>query len=313
MAATDPNIQYFESIRDRCKSDLPQLASWSGYFNRRHAEFLTYYELMPQKHWGKVLEIGAGNGFNAAFLSKISDSVISTDLPDPDATTHTPGLELARNTLKALDVHNVEVEAASANDLPYEDNSFDMVFSSHVIEHVPNNAKAIEEIHRVLKPGGINFMVIPTRTSHFYGIFAYWSHWIPVIFRKLRGKKVGTEAAQASAAGSSEAAHVSTNRGISRFLHPGPHGHTPTFGQELRTWSPRFWRKLVTANGKWPMKKQATTQINPLLPLLGELFPNVAVASHIATRGLERSLGQQRIFFPLGINTLIITQKPLED
>ena len=57
MAATDPNIQYFESIRDRCKTELSQLASWPGYFNRRHAEFLTYYELMPQKHWGKVLEI----------------------------------------------------------------------------------------------------------------------------------------------------------------------------------------------------------------------------------------------------------------
>lgn len=314
MAIRDTNTHQFEVIRDRCRKELPHLASWPGYFTRRHAEFLTYYELMPQKHWGKVLEIGSGNGFNSAFLSNICDSVTATDLPDPDASTHTPGLGLTKATLDTLGITNVQVEPASANDLPYPDNTFDMVFSSHVIEHVPNNAKAIEEIHRVLKPGGVNFMVIPTRTSHVYGVFAYWTHWLPVIAKKLLKKKVGTQAAQAASEASAANAPASAQpRGIARFIHPGPHGHSESFGEELRNWSPLYWRKLVTNNGHWPMEKQCTTQLNPLLPMLGELLPGFAVAAHVATRGLERSLGQAKILGPLGINTLIITRKPLEN
>lgn len=313
MSTNSAHIQAFEQIRDRCRTELPHLASWAGYFKRRHAEFLTYYELMPNKNLGNVLEIGCGNGFNTAFLSVLATKVTATDLPNPDATTHTPGLGLTRSTIDALGIENVSVEPASANDLPYPDNTFDVVFSSHVIEHVPNNAKAIEEIHRVLKPGGINFLVVPTRTSHFYGIFAYWSHWLPVIWRKLRGKKVGTEAAEASAAGSSEPQAGEQPRGIARFFFPGPHGHSKSFGEELRKWSPRHWRKLTTANGKWPMELQCTTQLNPLLPLLGELLPTFAVNCHVATRSLERSLGKSKLLLQFGCNALIITRKPLEN
>jgi SAM-dependent methyltransferase len=49
--------------------------------------------------------------------------------------------------------------------LPVKDNSFDYIISSHVIEHVPNPIKAFFEWDRVLKPGGIIFMIFPKRDS----------------------------------------------------------------------------------------------------------------------------------------------------
>ena len=49
------------------------------------------------------------------------------------------------------------------NVLPFENNSFDIVFSAHVLEHTQNPSKYLEELCRVLKSGGIIFLDIPNR------------------------------------------------------------------------------------------------------------------------------------------------------
>lgn len=45
--------------------------------------------------------------------------------------------------------------------LPFEDDSYDCVFASHVLEHIKEDRKAISEIHRVLKPGGVAILPVP--------------------------------------------------------------------------------------------------------------------------------------------------------
>lgn len=52
--------------------------------------------------------------------------------------------------------HQFDIE-----DIPYPDNSFDLVFASHVLEYVKNDKKAINEIKRVLRPGGLAFLPVP--------------------------------------------------------------------------------------------------------------------------------------------------------
>lgn len=42
-------------------------------------------------------------------------------------------------------------------DLPFENNEFDVVFCNHVLEHIPDDIKAMQELYRVLKPGGLVF------------------------------------------------------------------------------------------------------------------------------------------------------------
>lgn len=49
--------------------------------------------------------------------------------------------------------------------LPFEDNSFDTVFCNHVLEHIPDDKKAMQEIFRVLKPQGMAILQIPQDTS----------------------------------------------------------------------------------------------------------------------------------------------------
>jgi SAM-dependent methyltransferase len=45
--------------------------------------------------------------------------------------------------------------------LPFQDNAFDIIFCNHVLEHIPNDTKAMQELYRVLKPNGFGVFQIP--------------------------------------------------------------------------------------------------------------------------------------------------------
>lgn len=46
-------------------------------------------------------------------------------------------------------------------DLPFEDNTYDVILCNHVLEHIPNDTKAMQELYRVLKPNGMAILQIP--------------------------------------------------------------------------------------------------------------------------------------------------------
>jgi len=50
-------------------------------------------------------------------------------------------------------------------DLPFDDNSFDVVFCNHVLEHITDDTKAMQELYRVLKPNGMGIFQIPQELS----------------------------------------------------------------------------------------------------------------------------------------------------
>ena len=50
---------------------------------------------------------------------------------------------------------------ADITDLPFEDNYFDLIFCNHVLEHIPDDAKALAELFRILKKGGTAILQVP--------------------------------------------------------------------------------------------------------------------------------------------------------
>ncbi|MEW4924320.1 class I SAM-dependent methyltransferase [Algibacter sp. 2305UL17-15] len=53
-----------------------------------------------------------------------------------------------------------DVKADICN-LPFEDNEFDVILCNHVLEHIPDDTKAMQELYRVMKPGGYGIFQIP--------------------------------------------------------------------------------------------------------------------------------------------------------
>lgn len=95
---------------------------------------------------GDVLEIGAGTGAN---VEAYPTSLRSLTLTDP-----TPQM-VQRLRNKIAEVRpGVTIQQATAEDLPYEDGSFDAVVSTLVLCSVGDLGRALAEIRRVLRPGG---------------------------------------------------------------------------------------------------------------------------------------------------------------
>ncbi|WP_299011068.1 class I SAM-dependent methyltransferase [uncultured Tenacibaculum sp.] len=67
-------------------------------------------------------------------------------------------------TTSDLESPIADVKADICN-LPFEDNSFDVVFCNHVLEHIPDDTKAMQELYRVMKVGGFGIFQIPQDLS----------------------------------------------------------------------------------------------------------------------------------------------------
>ena len=79
-------------------------------------------------------------------------------------------------TLSNLDYTTTDLESPIADvkadicNLPFEDNSYDVILCNHVLEHIPDDTKAMQELYRVMKPGGYGIFQIPqdlSRTTTF--------------------------------------------------------------------------------------------------------------------------------------------------
>ena len=69
--------------------------------------------------------------------------------------------------LKHLDYTTTDLNSPLADvkadicDLPFEDDTYDTIFCNHVLEHIPNDKKAMQELYRILKPGGMAILQVP--------------------------------------------------------------------------------------------------------------------------------------------------------
>ncbi len=86
----------------------------------------------------KVLHFAPEQAFYKRFRNMKNLDYVTTDLNSPLA----------------------DVKADICN-LPFEENEFDIIFCNHVLEHIPDDTKAVQELYRILKPGGFGVFQIP--------------------------------------------------------------------------------------------------------------------------------------------------------
>lgn len=94
-----------------------------------------------------VLEIGLGQGADGERIIRLGGVYSGADLTEES-------VKRVQTRFELKDLQYEEVRRASALELPFEDNSFDIVFSHGVLHHIPEIDRAQKEIARVLRPAG---------------------------------------------------------------------------------------------------------------------------------------------------------------
>lgn len=93
-----------------------------------------------------LLDLGCGAGENSVYFAKKGARCVATD--------YAPGMVEVAVKLAEKNGVQIEGKVMDAMALEFPDNTFDFVYASNLLHHLPNPKLAIREMHRVLKPGG---------------------------------------------------------------------------------------------------------------------------------------------------------------
>ncbi|NFG22889.1 methyltransferase domain-containing protein [Clostridium botulinum] len=143
------------SIKEQYNSDENlKLRTNLHSYNRNKIDWDKWcFQKMNLIKCSKILELGCGVGKlwikNQDFIDENSEIILSDFSPNM--------LKCAKNNLENLD-YKFKYKKINAEDIPYDDESFDVVIAEHMIYFVTDIEKALSEIKRVLKPNGIFYV-----------------------------------------------------------------------------------------------------------------------------------------------------------
>ncbi len=125
---------------------------------RMRARYVARSFVTVSRRWGitsgEVLDVGTGTGLLAIQFAKRIPGVTVVGLDLSDVV-----LELARDTAQASEVASrVTFKHGDAQDMPFDDDVFDLVVSSNTLHLIENPVRMFDEIQRVLKPMGKFFI-----------------------------------------------------------------------------------------------------------------------------------------------------------
>lgn len=152
--------------------------STSYLHNLRRHEIDIVFGCRPKKLFGKVLELGAGDGFVSTILAEYTEQLICTDINPERLTRASQG----NITYKICDAEKVgEI---------FENEEFNMVFSSSLLEHLPDPDRALRGIHQVLRNDGISIHFMPNRYWKLATILLYIPNRVAVLMDKILAGRI---------------------------------------------------------------------------------------------------------------------------
>ncbi len=102
----------------------------------------------------KIIDVGCGDGF---FLHLLSSLPVKVNLLGFDYDKIVLG-----NAKKNLGNKKIRLVKGSATNIPFKEKSFDKAIMTEVLEHIEDDKKALAEVKRILKPGGILLITVPS-------------------------------------------------------------------------------------------------------------------------------------------------------
>ncbi|MGQ9601993.1 MAG: class I SAM-dependent methyltransferase [Candidatus Bipolaricaulia bacterium] len=148
------------------------MPTWDELFKREefreresYPRVIEFAKLLKERGARRILDLGCGAGRHLVYLAKEGFEPFGIDLSPT-------GLEQARRWLEEEGLAaQVELKEGDMTSIPYPDRFFDGAISIHVIYHgtLDQMRKAISEIHRTLRPGGLALLTFQSKRSYRYG------------------------------------------------------------------------------------------------------------------------------------------------
>jgi SAM-dependent methyltransferase len=171
---------------------------------------------------GKVLEIGGGTGSQAFTLHRRGVDITS--------------IEMAASIYRDARVFPlIEYDGVR---IPFEDETFDTLFSSNVLEHVPHLDMFQTEMMRVLKPKGRAIHIMP---SHTWRLWSNVTHYVSLMQKLISASVAGIPAS--NLATPSQGAGSSLMSRLKRAAIPARHGERGNVFTEAFYFRPAWWRR----------------------------------------------------------------------
>lgn len=152
------NEQMKEQVKDfweqePCGSGVAESAKYTReYFDEIEEHryglepFIHQFAQFTRQRGKKVLEVGVGAGTDHLQFARAGAVLSGIDLTEA-------AIEMVKKRL-ALEGLSSDLCRSDAENLPFNDNAFDSVYSWGVLHHTPDTEKALAEVYRVCKPGG---------------------------------------------------------------------------------------------------------------------------------------------------------------
>lgn len=239
----------FQSMADRALREAGEDEPWHGYYFIRGSEIEHIVSTVQRNGLGTVLDMGCGNGYIAYLLASVSKKVIAMDLFSPNPKTHTMGIDITKRFIAKMCNENVGLVSSSMEYMPFKDASFDTVFSSYAFQYVEGRQRALREIRRVTKKGGMIILILPSFVDRLYAFLQFYFYLFMRILRKITGAIFN-----ASAGTTDQEQRRAADRGAGRrnyrdIVFPQPDGSYKNFIVEMVRYMPCQWNRLLREAG----------------------------------------------------------------
>lgn len=180
-----------------------------------------------------LLEIGSGTGYQLSLLAGRCKSVNGIDLASSNYAQD--------RLMPVIDYDGMHI--------PFPDRTFDVIFSSSVLEHIPDVANFHREMHRVLKDDGVAVHIVPTHN---------WRIWTSLAHYPALPKTILSALKQSSSSGGVPNGRKSVWSKMSAVLFPPRHGEQGNAFTEMFDFRPRRW-ELQFAQNDWIIERSVPT------------------------------------------------------
>lgn len=294
---------YEDNLLIKANERAGDLEPWSNYFESKTREFKTILNFYKFTNLESILEIGCGNGFTASLLSERAEQIVAFDLPVKNAVSHSIGIDTAKELIHRLGIENISVISGSAEDLPFPDNCFNLIFSEYMLHYVKKKDKALKEMHRVLHPNGAVVTIVPNFVERLVAPLAKYEYILKRLLCRI-GQKKGFGKANPYASNSDDRSIL---RILDDWLLLRPDGSYKSFMEEMFKHTPDSWRRLFQKNG-FKIIETFSTELLPL-GLFSILGPSVTRFISKKAHILNNVFGNTPLIKHIGYSLGLVCQK----